>query len=262
MRLDFSLIHRQTLSTEKLETVTSRNSPWLTPLAYSLGNHGIVPFYFDQIQVTGQTHLPRSGPVILAPTHRSRWDAIVIPFTTGRTVTGRDLRFMVTADEMQGLQGWLIRQLGGFPIDTEHPAIASLRHGIDLLLAGQPLVIFPEGGDLVANRNVEVNRLHPGLARIALQAESQRCNLGVKVVPINIQYQPIVPRWGCRVQVHIGEPLLVSNYLERGIKTGAKRLTADLEQALKSLQPKMVLEQADYILGQSCSEPIYFVPEP
>lgn len=262
MRLDFSLIPRPRLSPQKVESVTSHNSPWLTPLAYCLGNHGLLPFYFDQIQVSGQANLPRSGSVILAPTHRSRWDGILVPFIAGRTVTGRDLRFMVTEDEMQGLQGWLIRQLGGFPINTDHPAIASLRHGIDLLLQGHSLVIFPEGGDLVANRTAGVNHLHSGLARIALQAESQRCHLQVKIVPIHIQYQPAQPQWGCQVQVQIGEPLLVSNYLAQGLKTGAKCLTADLEQALKSLQPKFVLEQTAYDSGHSCPEPILFAPEP
>jgi len=59
---------------------------------------------------------------------------------TGRGVTGRDLRFMVSADEVRGIQGWF--DLGGFP--DKHPAITTLRHE-SLLQQGEMLVIFPEG---------------------------------------------------------------------------------------------------------------------
>ncbi len=62
----------------------SRCSPWLTPLAYFLGTHIVMPAYFGRITVIGQENLPRSGPIILAPTHRSRWDSIILPLAAGR----------------------------------------------------------------------------------------------------------------------------------------------------------------------------------
>jgi 1-acyl-sn-glycerol-3-phosphate acyltransferase len=110
--------------------------PWLARIAYFLFRYLIVPFYFGKIEVRGQKYLPKEGPIILAPTHRSRWDAIIIPYAAGRDIIGRDLRFMVWADEMKGLQGWFIRRLGGFPINPRQPEISSLRHGIKLLEEG------------------------------------------------------------------------------------------------------------------------------
>src|SRR4028119_439206 len=92
---------------------TSRVSPWLTSLLYPLGHYVVLPFHFGKIEITGQEHLPKDGPVILAPTHRSRWDALMMPYSTGQKVTGRDLRFMVTADEVKGLQGWSSDIWGG-----------------------------------------------------------------------------------------------------------------------------------------------------
>lgn len=223
--------HPATLSTG---SVTSRFSPWLMPWVYPLGRHVVLPAYFGKIRVRGREHLPTEGPVILAPTHRSRWDALIVPYAAGRDITGRDLRFMVSADEVKGLQGWFIRRLGGFPINPKRPAIASLRHGVDLLENRETLVIFPEGGIF---RDREMHPLKPGLARIALQAESSQPGLGVSVVPISIRYSDLLPKWGSDVDVQIGKPLQAKNYDLAHTKASAKQLTDDLEQALQQLNP-------------------------
>lgn len=221
--------------TTKVAPVTSHVSPWLAQLLYPLGRRLVLPLYFGQISVTGQENLPKSGPVILAPTHRSRWDALLVPYATGRGVTGRDLRFMVSVDEVKGIQGWFIRRMGGFALDTKHPAITTLRHGIDILQQGEMLVIFPEGGNLRENRTCQINRLQPGLARLALQAESSHPGLGVKIVPIGIFYSQLVPHWGIDVNIRIGSPLQAADYCTGSVKQNAKQLTADLEAALKDL---------------------------
>ena len=219
----------------KADFVSSRCSPWLSRLVYPLGRWGVMPFYFRQIEVIGREHLPQKGPVILAPTHRSRWDALMIPYAAGQDVTGRELRFMVTVDEVQGLQGWFIRRLGGFPINTGHPEIASLRHGIEILQNQETLVIFPEGGDLRENCLCRVNKLHPGLARLALKAEASQANLGINIVPIATSYShPSVP-WRSSVRIQIGQPLSVADYNRAAPKSAAKRLTEDLQTALQSL---------------------------
>jgi 1-acyl-sn-glycerol-3-phosphate acyltransferase len=216
----------------KAAPAPSQFSPWLMSLVYPLGRYGLLPSYFKSIEVTGQEHLPKSGPVILAPTHRSRWDALMVPYAAGRYVTGRDLRFMVSADEVVGLQGWFIRNTGGFPVDTERPAISSLRHGMEILQQGEVLVLFPEG-NLFYER--EIQRLKPGLARLALQTEASQPGLGLKVVPMALHYDPLMPRWRCKVSVRIGAPLQVSDYEVDSVKSSAQVLTADLDKALRKL---------------------------
>ena len=216
----------------KVTSTNSHVSPWLAPLVYPLGRHFVLPGYFRSIDVSGQENLPKSGPTILAPTHRSRWDALMLPYATGRHVTGRDLRFMVSVNEVTGFQGWFIKRLGGFPVDPNHPAIATLRHGVELLLDQQMLTIFPEGGIF---QDREVHPLKPGLARLALQAESNHPGLGVKIVPITIRYYPSIPRWGSRVKITIGSPLSAADYITgASAKKEAQLLTADLEMALKN----------------------------
>jgi 1-acyl-sn-glycerol-3-phosphate acyltransferase len=212
--------------------IVSRVLPWFMALAYPLGRYFVLPSYFKRIEVTGREHLPTSGPVILAPTHRSRWDAMTLPYAAGWDITGRHLRFMVSANEVTGLQGWFIRRMGGFPVDTNRPAIASLRHGVDLLESGETLVIFPEGNIF---REPHVQSLKPGLARLAIQAETSRANLGIQVVPINIHYSHSFAPWRSCVRVAIGAPLQVIDYCQGSHKQSAKRLTTDLQAAMEAL---------------------------
>lgn len=217
----------------RIPQVTSRVSPWLLSLVSLLGRYIVLPFYFRQIQVIGRENLPTANcPIILAPTHRSRWDALILAYAAGWDITGRYLRFMASAKEIKGLQGWFIKRLGGFPISGDRPNISSLRHGVALLQAKESLVIFPEG-DIF--RDGSVHPLKPGLARLALQAESSQTSLGIQIVPMSIAYSQAIPSLGCRITVKIGSPLLVENYSTGTIKQNAARLTADLEVTLNNL---------------------------
>ncbi len=217
----------------------SKFSPWLLSLVYPLGRHFVFPLYFGAIEVQGREYLPQSGPVIFAPTHRSRWDAVMVPYAVGWHITGRHLRYMVSADEVTGLQGWFIRRLGGFPINTKRPAIASLRHGVDLLEAGETLVIFPEGNIF---REEEIQPLKPGLARLAIQAETQKKHLGIQIIPISIQYShPLVP-WRCKAKVCIGPAIQVAEYCTGCSKQDAQQLNVTLQSSLKQLADRCILQ--------------------
>ncbi len=213
----------------------SQVSPWLVPLVYAVGQYLVLPLYFRRVEVLGQEWLPKSGPIILAPTHRSRWDALMLPFATGVKVTGRNLRFMVSMNEVKGLQGWFIRRLGGFPIDTLKPGIASLRHSIELLQQGEMIVIFPEGNIF---RDRSVQPLKAGFARLALQADAAgdaKNKLGVQVVPVSLTYSKRFVPWRSRVQIRIGKPLQVHDYCTGKPKQDAKVLTEDLRNSLQTM---------------------------
>ncbi len=223
--------HPQTETTST--AIESRVSPWLTPLAYFVFSRIILPLYFGKIEVHGQDHLPQTGGVILAPTHRSRWDPILLGYVAGRRVTGRDLRYMVLLNQTTGLQGWFIRRLGGFSINREHPGTASLRYSIELLQHQEVLVLFPEGHIFPDD---QVHPLQSGVARIALKALSHSCDLELNIVPVSIRYQhPAPPPWGCQVWVQIGSALNVQHYQAESTKQAAKTLTADLEAVLQQL---------------------------
>jgi 1-acyl-sn-glycerol-3-phosphate acyltransferase len=202
-------------------------------LAYPLFRYLVLPAYFKQIQITGQEHLPHAGAVILAPTHRSRWDALLVAYATGRLVTGRDLRFMVSIDEMKGLQGWFLKRLGCFPVNPRKSDIRSLRHGIELLEQQRLLVIFPEGNIVPAADDVK--SIHPGVAYVALQAEASQSGLNPQIVPISIRYNPPIPSWRSQAEIRIGQPLATDDYCHKPIKDCAREMRDDLQKDLQAL---------------------------
>lgn len=217
---------------DKPREISSQVSPWLSGLLYPLGRSIVLPLQFRSIHVEGAEHIPRSGGVILAPTHRSRWDSVILALIAGKPVTGRDLRFMVSANEVKGIQGWFIRRLGGFPVDTSRAGIASLRHTVELLSQGEMLVIFPEGGIF---RTSEVQNLKPGLCRLALQTVATQENCELNVVPISIQYDQVYPTIRSNVVIKIGKPLSVAPYYHGSVKKDAESLTDDLKLAMINL---------------------------
>ncbi len=237
--MEFDLIFdtdRRKTANRKVSTkgsnANSRISPWLTSLTYLLAGNILLPLYFSQITITGQENLPSRGPVILAPTHKARWDSLLLPYATGRCVTGRDLRFMVTSTECRGCQGWFVRRLGGFPVNSQRPSITTLRHTVELLKRGEMLVIYPEGGIF---RDREVHTLKPGIGRLALSAESSHPGLGVNIVPICLNYSHPYPSWGTDVSISIAPSIKVSDYVSGCVKKDAKRLTVDLAHGLQQL---------------------------
>ncbi len=217
---------------EATHPVESRVSPWLTKIVHPLGQFIVLPTVFREIEIIGKEYIPHSGAVILAPTHRTRWDAILVPYAVGPYVTGRNSRFMVSADEMKGIQGWFVRRMGGFAIDPDKPGIASIRHSIELLHQGEMLTIFPEGNLF---RDGTLHPLKKGLARIAMQAVSLKPDLDLKIIPINLNYERPYVKFRDRVTVEIGKPLQVNDYQQFSSKTGAKKLHQDLTQSLEDL---------------------------
>ncbi len=221
------------LKSEQSDELNSRVSPWLARIIYPIGCYFVLPFFFGKIQIQGQENIPLQDPVIIAPTHRSRWDAFIIPYALGRLVSGRDLRFMVSANEVKGIQGWVIRRMGGFPVNTDRPQLNSVHYSVELLKSNQEmLVIFPEGGIF---NDYQIHPLKRGVAMIALKAKIDKSNRGVKILPVGIRYSQPYPSWGTDVKVDIGSPLTVSEYLGKSPRQSSQKLTAALQKRLQQL---------------------------
>lgn len=221
-------------------------SPWLSPLAMLLTQDVALKGFFRSLTVLGTEHLPHHGPVLMAPTHRARWDALMLPYAAGRRVSGRDCRFMVTLDEMKGLQGWFLHRLGCFPVNQLKPQTASLRFAVDLLEAGQQLVLFPEGRIM---REPGPIRLMQGLARLALLASAH--GLRVPVLPIGIAYGRAIPRFGDRAALVFGAPL----HVEGHGREAARRFSAQLAEAMAAAE-----RQALEAVGRSAAEGGFATP--
>ena len=202
--------------------------PRWAPLAMLVTQDIALKLQFRERLVLNPQHLPLSGPVVLAPTHRARWDALMLPMAAGRRVTGRDCRFMVTTTEMRGLQGWFLQRLGCFPVNRRRPSMTTLRLATDLLTAGQQLVVFPEGQIQRTDRPI---RLHQGLVRLVQM--SQRQGLRVPVVPVGIGYSQRPPRPFTRAALCFGEPM---NVPTTGGRESGLRFNQDLAHAMHTAE--------------------------
>jgi 1-acyl-sn-glycerol-3-phosphate acyltransferase len=92
-------------------------------------------------KVVGKEHVPTTGPVILAPVHRSFADFGFAAFCTHRKL------FFMTKDEMWKNKwlGKLLLTVGAFPVHRESADREALQRAEEVLKKGQVLVLFPEG---------------------------------------------------------------------------------------------------------------------
>ena len=198
------------------------------PLAMLATQDLALPLQFRERLVLHRERLPHHGPVLLAPTHRARWDALLLPMAAGRRVTGRDCRFMVTTTEMKGLQGWFLQRLGCFPVNQGRPSMTTLRLAIDLLGSGQQLVVFPEGRIHRTDAPIQVRG---GLMRLAQLAQSQ--GVQVPVIPVGLGYSQAPPRPFSRAAVCFGEALHVPT--ETG-RDAAQQFNSQLTAAMHTAE--------------------------
>ena len=188
--------------------------------------------FFQKRIIIGGENLPLSGSVILAPTHRSRWDALMLTMAAGRRITKRDCRFMVTRSEMKGLQGWFLNRLGCFPIDQGRPSLTTLRYAVDLLLTRQQLVVFPEGK---INRYGEPVKLKKGLIRLAQLASHK--GLEIKIVPVGLAYNEVIPKVCGSSSICFSKPITITN----DFKQSANNFNIELFESMRSAEQSALL---------------------
>ena len=191
-------------------------------------------FFCEKKIINNNFSIPKDCSVILAPTHRSRWDGLILTMAMGRRVTKKDCRFMVTKSEMKGIQGWFLRRLGCFSINQISPSLSALKYAVDLIVRKKQLVVFPEGQ---INKYGKKIVLKEGLFRLARLAK-KRVN-SVTVIPIGIAYSEVSPKFRSKVSLCFGEPLIINDYTDLSIiefnQLLHKKMTTAEKEALKIL---------------------------
>jgi 1-acyl-sn-glycerol-3-phosphate acyltransferase len=154
---------------------------------------------WTRLRIDGREHIPRTGAFVLAPIHRSIMDTPI-----ASCVTRRRLRFMGKHTLWHNRAfGWLLSSLGGFPVTRGTADREALRRCIEVLAAGEPLVLFPEGE---RKSGPIVQPMFDGAAYVALKT-------GVPIVPVGIGGSERVMPKGSRFihprrcHVIVGEPI-------------------------------------------------------
>jgi 1-acyl-sn-glycerol-3-phosphate acyltransferase len=195
----------------------------------------VLRFFFSKKKIVNNGFsIPLNSSIILAPTHRSRWDGLVLTMAMGRRVTKRDCRFMVTKYEMRGIQGWFLKRLGCFSINQLSPSLSALRYAINLIEKGEQLVVFPEGK---INRYGKKLILKEGLYRLARLATKK--TKSITILPIGIAYSKVSPKFRSEFCLSIGKPIVINDYLNITIEEFNKflneKMTKEEEIALKNV---------------------------
>lgn len=151
------------------------------------------------MHVSGTEHVPRTGPVVIAPNHKSFWDGFFIA-----AVAPRRVFFMGKSELFEGPFGRILLWLGGFPVRRGQADAEAIETAMVILGRGDVLSLFPEGTRVADPAALGAPR--KGAARIAIEA-------GAPIVPCAItgteKRRLPLPR---KVQVSFGEPIPVTAY--------------------------------------------------
>ena len=184
--------------TTALEAKVARVTPAdAVPLLYRLAREPVrqlLERYFD-FHAEGVEHLPPEGPFIVAANHHNYLDGVVLAAAAPRPIAFLVMPRVWRATPLHPL---LHRHIGSIPLNVTRPDVGALRRALEVLDAGRPVGIFPEGPFSVRGR------LEPGLPGVGLLA----LRSGVPVVPAGIRgtYGALVGR---RAYVPRRHPLAV-----------------------------------------------------
>ena len=185
-------------------------------------------FFSKKKVINNGFSFPANSSIILAPTHRSRWDGLILTMAMGRRVTSKDCRFMVTKSEMKGIQGWFLKRLGCFSINQLSPSLSALRYAIDIIEKGEQLVVFPEGK---INKYGKKPSLKEGLYRLAKLAAKRTDS--IIIIPIGIAYSNLSPKFRSQFCLSFGKPMIMNDYLELTIGEFNRQLYEKMVKAEK-----------------------------
>jgi 1-acyl-sn-glycerol-3-phosphate acyltransferase len=178
--------------------------------------------------VSGRENIPLTGPVLIAPIHRSNVDFAFTLFISPRKV------FFMAKDGLFKVRwfGAILSHLGAFPINRDAATDReSLKLAEAVLVQGQALVLFPEG---TRKEGRHVATLNDGAMFIAART-------GATVVPVGIggsdKAMPLGARFPrpARIRIIIGAPIMPPMSDGRVSRSAITAKTEELRQALESV---------------------------
>ena len=176
----------------------------------------LVPFvglllgiFFRKIEITGREHVPADAPVIYTPNHMNS----LVDGLLARTSLPREPRPLasVTLWDIAVLRP-LLAAVGAIPVyrqqDSTVPGHTEKNQRMfsachDALARNSCIVVFPEGE---SHADPALRKLKTGVARIALGAEQLRGPLGLRIVPVGLNFDA-KQKFRSRVLISIGEPI-------------------------------------------------------
>jgi 1-acyl-sn-glycerol-3-phosphate acyltransferase len=200
---------------------------WFYGIGSRLTRLFLVPF--GPLRVEGLERVPRSGAFILAANHVSNLDPLIVGSTVGH-MTGRVVHFMAKGEVRRWpLIGWLASQAGVFFVRRGEGDRAAQRFALQLLAAGEPVAIFPEG---TRSRDAALGEAKNGATLLAMRA-------GVPILPVGVSgAERLFPRNAAfprrtRITVRVGEPFALPG--QPAGRLDRDDLTAGTERVMREI---------------------------
>ena len=177
-------------------------------------------------KVTGREYIPETGPVILAPVHRSFADFGFAAFCTDRKL------FFMTKDEMWKKKwlGKLLLSVGAFPVHRESADREALQRAEEVLRKGSPLVLFPEG---TRREGPVIEDLMEGAAFLSARTDAP-------IVPIGIGGSDLAMPKGSAIPKPMTIQVVIGPAIPPPPRTGRGRVSRSaVHAATEALVPKL-----------------------
>lgn len=184
---------------------------------------------FWRLTVEGRDNVPKAGPFIIAPVHRSNVDSLIVA-----AVTNRRMRYLGKKEMWKyRASAWFFTTMGGIPVDRGTPDRDALKTCESVIAANEPLVMFPEG---TRRSGGVVEDIFDGVAFVASRS-------GVPILPIGIGGSERAMAKGSkfirpvRIRMVIGEPLVPEPISPGGrvARRGVRELSEKLKKEMQRL---------------------------
>lgn len=199
---------------------------------------GYFHLFYRRVTISGRNNIPENQAIIFAPNHQnSLMDALAILFAANRAVV-----FLARADIFRKPRIarilYFLRILPVYRtrdgVDTKESNDEIFKRTVELLHAGTPLAMMPEGV------HSPIKRLQPlkkGICRIAfMAAEATQFDRELLIVPVGLDYTNR-DHAGTHLLINYGKPIRVSDYYElyrENQQQAIVQLRNDLAEAMKT----------------------------
>lgn len=209
------------------------NTPHHSPFLYTLGVAVVKSSLrvFCRWRVEGKENVPHEGAAIVACNHVSYLD----PMTVGAAIAPRRMYYMAKGELFRvPLLSALLTRVGAFPVQRGTADRRALRTTLQLLKAGEMVLVFPEG---TRSKDGTLQPPELGIAHLIAHAR-------VPVVPVAVTgTHKVLPRDAfiprpARVQVRIGKPFTFDDLAPRpereGLQHVADRIMLEIRRLLRT----------------------------
>jgi len=178
-------------------------------------------------KVTGRSHVPAHGPVLLAANHTGVLDGPIL-----HGVVPRPSHLLVKEEIFRGPLAWLLNGAGQIAVKRDDGGRTALTEALGVLKRGGVVGVFPEGNRGRGN----ATNARAGIAWLALNGHAPVVPVAVLGTRRTGESVNKVPRLRRKFAIEFGEPLV----LERAPGTSGKAAIEAANEAIRIALAQLV----------------------